>query len=102
MSNNVDHVAVLSGSLTIISDGVDEDDMPEDGFPTDVGTILDKSNFSWRGEGSGRSVDTLIEILETCCEGEMEFILEYESGDKEGYRVKDGRVTALKVKMALE
>lgn len=111
-----------TGSVTYIGDGrlgirrgeavalqiVYEDNLAEgnlfqrldlDGDPDEILTIED---LWWYGEGSGRSIDTLIEDILPCTKGHAEIFLTWEDGDSfTGYEVEDSKVTKREVIITL-
>ncbi len=57
--------------------------------------------FSWGGERSGRTLDTLTDIL-SYTTGKAEVVYTFESGYRIGYVIDNGSVREKKVKVSLE
>lgn len=121
MSNNVDHVNVLSSTMWMDAKDVVklykkyEDDLPESNFLyeliEDAEELVEKSPeerkmnlgdvFEWCGTGSGRRVSDLTEKIAPFIKGRGEIILTFECGSNDAYIFEDGKVIPCSVEFKL-
>ena len=112
MSNRIDHIIVLHNSnFRIPKERFDrlalrlQEDLPEGHLfnyqhVEKEGFVYPERPY-WHGEGSAYTTDILFGDILPECEGSLDFIMVFESGDFEGYRFRNGTVTRHKVVQAL-
>ena len=125
MSNAVEQIYVLSGTLTLTKDGMlkalrecgwpEDYRAPESGLMGDVlwdgrtmhdpredsDDVIYVLEFPWfYGDGSGRAKKLAVRVL-SHTQGRADIAVIYESGRKEGYRICDGAVTQHEVVLSL-
>lgn len=118
MSNNINTVVIAkSDGFSINVEKLNSLRLLEDSFPEI--SILDErwANMQprvesharifprflwWSGEGSGYTVDVLTEQVLPLFNGSADIVLAYESGDFEGYRLRDHKVTRHNVRFELD
>lgn len=118
MGEKVDHVEILSAEgfglkkdvYWALREEYENGNIPESSFLgsrsrthcfKEVGEDFEALRLWWQGEGSAHAMPLLITKILPQFEGKADIVFTYESGDLEGYRLDNHKVTQHHVKVAL-